>query len=281
MTDALDKWIGRSIQVKDSLNPAHCQAMTATLAGIQQLNMDEGFLPPLWHWLYFLDLPAQPDLAIDGHEKRGNFLPPVELPRRMWAASEIQFHQALLLNTNSRRESSITSIESKTGKSGELVFVSVLHKIYQQSALAISEKQTIVYRGAAASSSTTTGKAVEETPDFSKTIEPSISLLFRYSALTFNAHRIHYDRDYARDAEGYPGLIVHGPLLATLLLGALQEQYPKARVCSFEFRAMKPVFDTAPFKVCGQHPDSAGNSRLWIADKDNEICIQAQAQLET
>ncbi len=280
MTDSFEQWIGCPAQIDDSLNPFQCKAMNSLLAGIQSLESGHNTIPPLWHWLYFLDTPAQPDLANDGHEKRGNFLPPVGLPRRMWAASEIEFHQALSLNVNSKRESSITSIESKTGKSGELVFVSVLHEIYQQSALAISEKQTIVYRGATTGSSPMRGKAVEETPDFSKTVVPGISLLFRYSALTFNAHRIHYDRDYARDTEGYPGLIVHGPLLATLLLGALQEQYPKATVCNFEFRAMKPVFDTAPFKVCGQYPDSNGRAQLWIADQRNEICMQAHAQLD-
>ncbi|MCG8412894.1 MAG: MaoC family dehydratase N-terminal domain-containing protein [Pseudomonadales bacterium] len=280
MSEAWQEWIGRQQQVDDHIRESTLLAMGATLDGIQQDFSRNGIVPALWHWLYFLDKAPQTQLANDGHEKRGNFLPPVPLPRRMWAASKLKFHSPLRVDEQARRESTIKSIETKEGKSGSLVFVTVDHHVHGSKQLAISEEQTIVYRDHSKDNSKVTGRKVEESADFEKTIAPDILLLFRYSSLTFNAHRIHYDRDYATDTEGYPGLIVHGPLMATLLVGALQEQHPDKKLESFEFRAMKPVFDLAPFKVCGRNPDDEGNAKLWIADSDNELCMQATAKLK-
>lgn len=279
MMESYDEWIGRSVSIQETLTEYPWHAMQATLAGIQEIDKESKLLPALWHWLYFLDLPAQVDLASDGHEKRGNFLPPVQLPRRMWAAGTIDFHNPLVLGSSARKQSQIKSIEPKQGKSGNLVFVTVQHDVFNDSSLALTENQTIVYREAASSTIEIHGKKVTETADFEKSVDPSISLLFRYSALTFNAHRIHYDREYATETEGYPGLVVHGPLLATLLMGFVQEKFPAAEVSSFQFRALKPVFDLTNFKVCGQNPDSEGTAKLWIADEEDELCMQATAKL--
>ncbi len=279
MTDAYAKWVGKTTQAIDNISPFPSQAMAATLDGVQRMVCVEGSLPLLWHWLHFLDQPQRTNLAHDGHEKRGGFLPPVELPRRMWAAGHIQFFGPLRLNSEAKRESRIESIKQKQGKSGELVFVDVRHEIYAGPELAISELQTIVYREAATGTAATQGKPIEELPDYETQVAPDVALLFRYSALTFNAHRIHYDREYACETEGYPGLVVHGPLLATLLIGAAQEAHPDKQIEEFQFRAVKPVFDLAPFRVCGQQADEEGRVRLWIADEQNELCMQATAKL--
>ncbi len=280
MSETWQEWIGRQRQMEDHIRESTLSAMGATLEGIQQDFSRNGIVPALWHWLYFLDKAPQSQLANDGHEKRGNFLPPVPLPRRMWAASKLKFHAPLGVDEQARRESTIKSIEAKEGKSGSLVFVTVDHHVYGSKQLAISEEQTIVYRDHSKDNSKVTGRKVEKAADFEKTIDPNILLLFRYSSLTFNAHRIHYDRDYATDIEGYPGLVVHGPLMATLLVGALQEQHSDKDLESFEFRAMKPVFDLTPFKVCGINPDGEGCAKLWIADSDNELCMQATAKMK-
>lgn len=280
MQESWQEWIGREQHVEDQISEPTIQAMQASLAGIQEDVANDNELPALWHWLYFLDKARQTQLANDGHEKRGGFLPPVELPRRMWAASKLEFHAPLKIGESARRESTIKSIDAKQGKTGSLVFVTVAHSIYGETQLAISEEQTIVYRENSSGNSPIAGKKVELAADFEKIVEPNILLLFRYSALTFNAHRIHYDRDYATKTEGYPGLVVHGPLLATLLIGALQENYPDREIESFEFKAIKPVFDLAPFTVCGQHFNEAGTANLWIADTAAEIAMQATAKLK-
>ncbi len=273
-------WIGRTQTFQQVITDTPVQKMLATLGQFApQLNNPEQ-IPPLWHWLYFLETVSWQQLAKDGHQKRGEFLPPVDLPRRMWAGSQFEFHHPLQLGATGRRFSKIESIEEKEGKSGKLAFVTVLHEIFCDDELAITESQTIVYRAASPLAENSPGKPAPESAACSETIKPDPLLLFRYSALTFNAHRIHYDRPYATEIEGYPGLIVHGPLLATLLVNLLAKYYPDRKLEKFEFRAMKPVFDLAPFSVCCNEPDAAGLSELWIADTAGEICMTAGAKLQ-
>lgn len=279
MTDI--DWIGRTETVEQVITDTTLQAMIATLGkeNTGDTRMEE--VPPLWHWLYLLEFSPWQRLAVDGHQQKGNFLPPVKLPRRMWAGSEVQFHAPLRVGSTGRRESRIQSVDNKQGRTGELVFVSVSHDIYSADELAISEIQNIVYREAAGKSEPgTTAQAAPATADFTQTVTPDPLLLFRYSALTFNAHRIHYDRPYATETEGYPGLIVHGPLLATLLVELLMAEYPQAELKNFQFRALKPVFDLEPFQVCGNKPNAEGICELWISDSRNELCMQAKAVLK-
>jgi len=235
-------------------------------------------LPPLWHWIYFWVIRPQAELGPDGHPRRGGFLPPVPLPRRMWAGGRLQFAAPLPVGAAATRRSRILDVSAKQGRSGNLAFVTVRHEISHDGTLALSEEHDIVYRDPPQAGATSPPpKMAPESAAWSRTVTPDPVLLFRYSALTFNGHRIHYDRSYVTEVEGYPGLIVHGPLIATLLLDLLQRRLPDASVESFSFRAIGPLFDIEPFEVCGE-PD--GNTvRLWAKNLRGELAMQAEAVL--
>lgn len=271
-------WIGKTESKTDFIAATHANSLAAALDRSQLEFTDIDSLPPLWHWLFFLEMARQSELSIDGHPRRGGFLPPIELPRRMWAGSRLQFHQPLSLNENASKTSTIKSIQLKEGSSGKLAFVCVSHEVAGKTGLAISEEQDIVYRdnptpgGVTKSAITAPQKC-----DFSQTVNPEPALLFRYSALTLNSHRIHYDRDYAMQVEGYPGLVVHGPLLATLLIELISKHCPGRTLASFEFKAINPVFDGSSFTICGLNPDSEGRSELWVANSAGELCVKGFA----
>lgn len=276
----LNAWIGREHQVEDSIPATPVRGMATLLNKDLSETEAATALPLLWHWLYFLDMPAQNRLANDGHAERGDFLPPITLPRRMWASSKVTFHQAIRIGSDSLKQSRISAIEEKQGRSGSLAFVTVQHEYYCDSALAVSEEQNIVYREASsAKAQSTGGKTAPASYDFQRQMTVNETLLFRYSALTFNAHRIHYDREYAMHTEAYPGLVVHGPLLATLLLDLLQAKLPERKITEFEFRALQPVFDIDSFSLCGQMPDDKHASQLWISNSQGHVCMEASATL--
>jgi 3-methylfumaryl-CoA hydratase len=239
-------------------------------------------VPALWHWLYFLPSAQQSQLGPDGHPKRGGFLPPVPLPRRMWAGSDFAFHEALLVGDQLSRTSTIVDVSEKAGRTGNLIFVKVRHEIRRNGAagVALTEHHNIVYRDAARP----TDVAPPPTPApthsaWERRIQADDVLLFRYSALTFNGHRIHYDRKYVTEVEGYPGLIVHGPLIATLLMDLLRRQQPEATVAKFEFKAIRPTFDIHPFSVHGQPSEDGRSVRLWGRDHDGWLTMDATATL--
>jgi 3-methylfumaryl-CoA hydratase len=273
------EWLGRTTQLDDVVSAAPVKAMSATLDRDDPPPAAGQVLPPLWHWLYFLPSERQSEIGADGHPKRGGFLPPVALPRRMWAGGRLQFLAPLHIGDAVRRTSRIADISSKQGRSGPLVFVRVRHEIARGDTLALTEEHDIVYREAPQAG------AVAEAPpqaptgeQFGRSITPDPVLLFRYSALTFNGHRIHYDRSYVTEVEGYPGLIVHGPMIATLLVDLLRRERPEARLSSFAFRAMGPLFDTAPFSVCGRF-DDAKHATLWARGPQGQLAMQASATL--
>ena len=229
--------------------------MPAERARLMQLTLDrspllgEGdALPPLWHWLYFNEPVRQSDLGPDGHERLGLFLPPVRYPHRMWAGGDIRFEAPLVLGRPAEQTSRIEDVTFKQGRSGPLCFVAVRHRITQDGCLAVDETQTIVYRDAHALQASPAGAGDPCAPPASANIvRIGRTQLFRYSALTFNAHRIHYDVPFALETEGYPGLVVHGPLLATLLLEhglSLDKNHQPDR---FTFRAERPVFEDEAF----------------------------------
>jgi len=276
----LQTWIGRSEEVEERVCPFPSNALAATLDRDDPPYAEGAALPPLWHWLHFLSLCPQGALGPDGHPARGGFIPPVPLPRRMWAGSRLQFRAPMRIGQALRRVSAIEEVAHKSGRSGDLVFVTVRHRILDGDTPCVEEEQDIVYREAPAPGAPAPAPtAAPESSAFSRTIHPDPVLLQRYSALTFNGHRIHYDRDFCVHREGYPGLVVHGPLLATLLLDLLRRQYPQARVESFSFRAVAPVFDLHDFSVHGA-PDKAERTfRLWVRRRDGALAMSAIATL--
>jgi len=274
----LKDWIGRSEEVADIATATPYAALSATLDRPAARPATGDVLPPLWHWLYFLPLHRQSELGPDGHAKRGGFLPPVPLPRRMWAGSQFEFHQPLRIGDALTRTSTIHDVTEKSGRTGPLVFVKVRHEVRRtgERALALTEFHDIVYREApGADDVAPPPKAAPSDAAWEKQWVPDDVLLFRYSALTFNGHRIHYDRRYVTEVEGYPGLIVHGPLIATLLLDLLRHQMPEAEVLRFEFRALRPTFDINHFFVCGAPQADGKTIRLWAKDHEGWLTMDA------
>ncbi len=277
--DSWRNWIGREEHRADLATATPIAALSATLDRADPDPHAGGAIPPLWHWLYFLPLARQGELGADGHPRRGVFLPPVPLPRRMWAGSRLEFLHPLRVGDAMMRTSRIADVNSKSGRSGSLVFVTVRHEIADAHGLALTEEHDIVYRDAPAPgipAPKPQPAPADET--FSREITPDPVLLFRYSALTFNGHRIHYDRKYATEVEAYPGLVVHGPLIATLLLDLLRRELPEARLVRFAFKAVGPIFDIHCFSVCGK-PDGDKRFALWARDHDGALAMQASAEI--
>ena len=271
-------WIGRTETAEDLAVPAPLRGLSAALDRDDVPQPGEA-IPPCWHWLYFLSMARQSEIGPDGHAERGGFLPPVPLPRRMCAGSRIEFRAALRAGQALVRTSRIDDVRCQQGRSGPLVFVNARHESGAGGELALVEHQDIVYREAPQPGEPApAGLPAPADAQWSRRIEPDPVLLFRYSALTFNGHRIHYDRPYATGVEGYPGLVVHGPLIATLLLDLLRREQPSAQVARFSFRAMQPLFDTAPFEVCGR-PEGERSVKLWARTPDGRLAMDADAAL--
>ena len=277
----LRDWIGTSETVTDTVTPTPYAALSATFdrdAGRPSAGTP---LPALWHWLYFLPLHKRSDIGPDGHAKRGGFLPPVPLPRRMWAGSQFEFHGPIRVGDTITRTSTIHDVTEKTGRTGPLVFVKVRHEIRRagDEAKALTEFHDIVYREAPKAGDVAPAPVIAPTASaWERKWTPDDVLLFRYSALTFNGHRIHYDRKYVTEVEGYPGLVVHGPMLATLMLDLLRYERPDAVVTRYEFKAMRPVFDIHPFWVCGEPQADGKTVKLWVRDHEGAQNMVATAE---
>ena len=278
-SDPYAAWLGRTEERRDTVTATPVAALAATLDRDDPAPSAGTTLPPLWHWLYFLPLAKQSEIGADGHPRRGGFLPPVELPRRMWAGGRLSFLQPLRVGDAMTRTSRIASIASKQARSGPLVFVTVEHEIATAAGVALREEHDIVYRDLPAPGATAIPAAAPTDEAFARKITPDDVLLFRYSALTFNSHRIHYDRSYVTGVEGYPGLVVHGPLIATLLLDNLRRYVWNANVRRFEFKALHPLFDVAPFSVNGKMEDGEARASLWAANAAGELAMDATADL--
>lgn len=277
---ALQQWQGRTETVSDEVTLQPVRALAATLDQDDAPPARGDVLPPLWHWLYFLAQHRQSELGPDGHARRGGFLPPVPLPRRMWAGGRLQWHRPVRLGDHVERTSRIESVSHKTGRTGDLVFVGVRHELRAAGELALTEEHDIVYRAAPRLDDPVPPpqRAQADAP-WQREIVPDDVLLFRYSALTFNGHRIHYDRRYVTEVEGYPGLVVHGPLIATLLVDLLRRQQPQARLQSFSFKALRPTFDLHPFRVHGRAAADGKSVSLWASDHEGWLTMQAEAVL--
>lgn len=275
--DHLRGWIGRSETLEDVVTPVPVRALAATLDRDEPAPRAGDVLPKLWHWLYFLPIARASQLGPDGHPKRGGFLPPVTLPRRMWAGGRYVFTGDLHIGEAIRRTSTIQDVTQKTGRSGTMIFVRVGHEIVGAEGGRIAEEHDIVYRSAPApDEAPPPPRAAPSDGVWARSIIPDDVLLFRYSALTFNGHRIHYDRRYVTGEEGYPGLIVHGPLIATLLMELYRDHDPR-RIARFAFRAVSPTFDIAPFSVHGT-PSGTG-ARLWAQGPTGDLRMEASLEV--
>ncbi len=281
-TEHLKQWAGRQVSAQDLIATGAANALAATLDRAEQLA-DGDSLPPLWHWIYFWTAAPMSGLGPDGHAKRGGFLPPVPLPRRMWAGGRLRFDAPLVLGEAADKNSTILDVNVKQGSSGPLAFVTVAHTISQQGHACVYEEHDIVYREMAlpdANAKPAPGKLAPVDAHWTRIIEPDPVLLFRYSALTCNGHRIHFDRSYTTGVEGYAGLIVHGPLIATLLVDLLRRELPSRVLKTFSFRAVSPLFDIEPFSLHGKLSDDGGSVSLWAANARGELAMQAEATLD-
>jgi itaconyl-CoA hydratase/mesaconyl-C4 CoA hydratase len=258
----LSAWLGKTEQVMDDLGSGQIKRVAATF-GAQPI-LPGAPLPALWHWCFFQDPVAESGLGADGHPARGGFLPPADNRNRMWAGSRVEFFQSLLAGIEASRLSTVTHIEEKVGRSGQLLFVTVRHEFFQNGHLCIREEQDIVYREASAPN-LAPGNAVPAA-QWHESVSPTAVLLFRYSAITFNAHRIHYDVPYVVDVEGYPEKVVHGPLIATLNLHAFLRAHPTAQLRTFSFRGVRPLIAPQLFEVGGTLVES-NHAHLWASNE--------------
>jgi len=269
-------WIGRSETQSDVITPGLLHRFCATIDTPASEEIPQGL-----HWCLCLPDAPTSELGQDGHPEKGGFLPPIPLPRRMWASSTISFDQPLQLGDKISRVSTIASIDEKSGKSGELVFVTIDHQTLVGDRVAISEQQNIVYREPAAIAAppapVQTGRPDLSGWDWQQTILPSETMLFRYSALTFNSHRIHYDRPYAEGEEGYPDLVVQGPLMATLLLNLAASQLGTNRLFRFFFRGQAPAFANSALNLVGRREGE--NIDLAVLGMDGKEIMTAQAAI--
>lgn len=270
-------WLGKSELAFDTLEPARSNALEASLGHAGDRAAGDR-LPLLHHWLYFWNVQPPRLLGEDGHPGQGGLLPPHPLPRRMWAGGRLRFLQPLKLGDAVSRKSTIRSIDTKQGRSGKLVFLTIVHEIGGSDGLAIVEEQDIVYREPAPSAASAAGACAtgQEAPagSWQEVVDPDPVLLFRYSALTMNGHRIHYDGDYTRNVEGYPGLVVQGPLQATLL-AALGQKHAEAEITGFEFKGQSPAFAGAPLVLCGE--PSATGANLWSEQNGRKAMVASIA----
>lgn len=283
-----DDWVGRTESRDDTIDASHMEKMAATL-GTPVPGVGD-VLPLLWHWGLFVTPTPYDGLGADGHAERGGFLPPAEGRIRMWAGGRLEFIRPLLVGTPASRKSTVLAVTPKKGRSGELLFVTVQHEYTQDYVLCLREEQDLVYREPAAPRLQGSEPAPEA--EWSQTVNPSSTMLFRYSAVTFNGHRIHYDLDYVQRQEGYPGLVVHGPLIATLMCQAFTMAHPDKVVTSMSYRGQRPLISPAPFYVGGrlvsvEHHDEAsgvedgagGGAELW-AEQDGMLAHQAQLRFK-
>ncbi|SAK99379.1 acyl-CoA dehydrogenase [Caballeronia fortuita] len=277
MNNRSDDFRQRIQTATDIVARSHAAALGATLDCAISLN-DGDVLPPLWHWVFFRPLAAQSSIAEDGHPRKGDFLPDLGLPRRMWAGGRLRFEAPVIVGKAIARESRILDVTEKHGRTGRLGFVTVAHRISCEGALAVGEEHDIVYREPAVRGAPLPSPvAAPVDAAWQRTIVPDEVLLFRYSALTFNGHRIHYDKPYVTEVEGYPGLVVHGPLIATLLLDLVRRQRPDGRIGDFAFKAMRPCFAGNALHLCGLPSADGKTVELWSKDHEGWIGMTARA----
>ena len=270
----LNAWLGKSQVFHDRMDPGHASRIATTLSEVVPGQGDT--LPALWHWAYFLESIPLDMLGMDGHPARGAFLPPADNRNRMWAGGRVDFLAPLRVGIDAEKTSTVSAIQEKKGRTGSLLFVTVRHEVTQEGKLAISEEQDIVYREP--SPPKLVGTEPAPAAQWKDRVDPSAVMLFRYSAVTFNGHRIHYDHPYVTQTEGYPGLVVHGPLIATLMCKAFRRAHPKATLRHLSYRGLRPLIAPTPFEVAGM-VTGQGQASLW-AEQDATLAHQAELRFE-
>ena len=241
-------------------------------------DMDVERQPPsMAHWAFFLAVAPDDQIGEDGHPRRGDFLPPITLPRRMYAGARITFQRDLKVGVKATRTRTITEVTEKTGRTGTLVFVSLREDFADKDGLCIRQENDIVFRALAQPGEAAPKPAAPPAkPVWRRTVTPDPVMLFKYSAVTFNGHRIHYDRPYTMGVEGYPGLVVHGPLTAALLMDLCRRE-KKEPLATFNFRAQAPLFDTAPFTVNGAPKEGGKSWAIWAETPEGGVAMLAEA----
>ncbi|MEI7816297.1 MAG: MaoC family dehydratase N-terminal domain-containing protein [Desulfuromonadales bacterium] len=276
--DSLCTWIGKTQTDEDLISVRHSNLMAATVDFLQGNICDGENLPPLWHWIYFLTGVHANELGPDGHPARGGFMPPVPLPNRMWAGGRVTFMSPVIIGSIVRKESSILKIDYKQGRSGDLVFVTVLHEVKsQQGDLLIREEQDIVYKESTPTKQGGSTPATMPVAQFTTTYTPDSTMLFRYSSLTFNGHRIHYDVDYCRNTEGYQNLVIHGPLNATMMAG-FAEEISGTKLATFCYQGLSPALLGDSITMHASINERTIN--LWATLDNGTICMKAEAALQ-
>jgi 3-methylfumaryl-CoA hydratase len=271
-------WIGRSRSMTDVILPAQAVKLAATLDCAPPPLTTGDPLPPGWHWCYFHEVTPLSGIGRDGHQALGEFLPPVDLPRRMWAAGDIEITQPLSLGETVEKVSTIEAVDEKQGRTGKLVFVRVSHRLTGSNGADMREVHQIVYREApAADAPAPPPQMPPHEAEWSRDMTAGPVQLFRYSALTFNSHRIHYDVDFCRNEEGYDGLIIHGPLTATMLMEVARELEPARALKAFSFRAVSPLTHVHPFSLHARHTEDG--MALWACNHRGELAMTANASL--
>jgi len=277
----MDQWaeyIGKARESSERVNRKDLSGLASLLDYPLSETMPADILPPFAHWLNGNLHARQSELGEDGHPRKGSFLPDIPYPRRMWAGSRVRLLKDCHAGQMLLHREEIKSIEHKSGHSGDMVFVTLQHDYYRDEELVLQEEQDIVYRAASEAALPKPEAKVEAEVlvvhdyDWYRTVHPDPVLLFRYSAVTFNGHRIHYDRDYARDIEHYPGLVVHGPLTATLLIDLYQRNNAGSRVSQFDFRGIRPLYDVCPFFIMGKKTTRGAD--LWAVDPEGRVAMQ-------
>lgn len=273
---ALDpaSWVGRTETCPDAIDMGHIEKMALSLDA--DCPAPGECLPLLWHWGLFVKAAPYDQLGDDGHPRRGGFLPSADHRNRMWAGGRVQFIQPLRAGVAAFRLSTVAAVKEKEGRSGKLLFVTIRHEYEQGGELCIQEEQDVVYREPSAP--LLLGSEPAPAAQWSEIVHPSSTMLFRYSAVTFNGHRIHYDEPYATQAEGYPGLVVHGPLIATLMCRAFCRANPDKTVISLSYRGLRPLIAPRDFLVAGAYSGD-GTAHLW-AEQDGTLAHRAQLQFK-
>ncbi len=269
-------WIGNTEHHAGIVTPFSVEAMSATLDRTDPAPKPGDAVPALWHWMYFPAIAPWSALGPDGHPARGGFLPPIALPRRMFAGARYRCLNPISVGAEIARDAEVLDVTSKQGRTGELVFIKIGYRIHGAGDLKVEEEHDVVYRSVAAPVEPPSGSEPPKSDaPWQRTIRPDPMLLFSYSALTFNGHRIHYDRTYATEEEGYPGLLVHGPLIATWLLELCRDNTEDRPLATFRFRAKPPLFDTHPFQVVGGPGDQEDAFWLQALDADGQMAMDA------
>jgi 3-methylfumaryl-CoA hydratase len=274
--ETFNAYVGRSRAEHDVVTASQAQAMAALLDRDPAEFRVGVALPEYWHWIYFKPIVPQSNLGTDGHPRRGTFLPPIALPRRMWAGGRLQFLQPIGIDDEIGRRTEILSVKEKDGRSGKLVVLKLRHLISNASGPCVDEQQDLVYCEIPKPDQTSRQPTLPpDDLDWQETFTPNAVILFRFSALTFNSHRIHYDYPYVTQVEGYRGLVVHGPLTALLLLEAAKRHATPAPI-SYEYRAIGPLFNDEPITLAGRTKTDATESEIWAVGPTGAVAMQGR-----